>query len=254
MPRTPRVITAAITTALITTGGAVALSAPAGAATPTRAVGVIGSHFQYRGGTIDLSGWVFDRNHPRRTIRACVAVDGTCVRTVSPHQPSRRFDRRHHIVGAHKFHIYLRRRRAGALITLKTLPGHRVLDRRHALTPGRRVVSVARKFVGGRYTYGGSSPRTGFDCSGYSMYSYEHGRVASLPHNANAQRFAPHMHGIRRSHARPGDLIFYFSGGSAYHVAIFAGHGYQYSASDPRDGIQYQPIHSSNIRFATNWH
>jgi cell wall-associated NlpC family hydrolase len=75
-----------------------------------------------------------------------------------------------------------------------------------------------------------------------------------LPHNTNAQERAPHMHRISRAHARPGDLIFYMSGGSSYHVAIFAGHGMQYAAATPQDGVVYQHIWSKSVRFATDWH
>lgn len=77
---------------------------------------------------------------------------------------------------------------------------------------------------------GGTSPRTGFDCSGLTQYAYA--RVGKhLPRTAQQQYRAT----IRISRgARPGDLIFFFSGGTAYHVAIYAGRGYIYHA--PRAG------------------
>ena len=62
------------------------------------------------------------------------------------------------------------------------------------------------------------------------------------------------MHQISRDSARPGDLIFYLSGGSAYHVAIYAGNGKQYAATVPGEKIQYQSIWSSAIEFRTDWH
>jgi cell wall-associated NlpC family hydrolase len=62
------------------------------------------------------------------------------------------------------------------------------------------------------------------------------------------------MRHISRAAARPGDFVFYLSGGSAYHVSIYAGHGRQYSASTPRDGIRYQPIWSSNVQYGTLLH
>jgi cell wall-associated NlpC family hydrolase len=120
---------------------------------------------------------------------------------------------------------------------------------------GTRIVQIAKRYVHhARYVYGGASPRRGFDCSGYVKYVYKKAHVARLPHNAQAQRHARHMHQVSRRHARPGDLVFYLSGHHAYHVAIYAGHGRQYSAATPRDGIRYQKIWSRHVEFRTDWH
>jgi cell wall-associated NlpC family hydrolase len=120
---------------------------------------------------------------------------------------------------------------------------------------GTRIVQIAKRYVGkAHYREGGASPRHGFDCSGYVKYAYKHAHVARLPHNAQAQRHARHMHRISRHSARPGDLVFYLSGNYAYHVAIYAGHGKQYAAATPRDGIRYQKIWSRHVEFRTDWH
>jgi cell wall-associated NlpC family hydrolase len=113
-----------------------------------------------------------------------------------------------------------------------------------------RIVSIAKRYVGhARYVEGGASPRHGFDCSGYTKYVYAKARVATLPHNAEAQRHMRGMHHVSKKSRRVGDLIFYMSGGHAYHVAIYAGHGEQYAAATPRDGIRHQKIWSSNVRY-----
>jgi cell wall-associated NlpC family hydrolase len=117
-------------------------------------------------------------------------------------------------------------------------------------SPRPQIIALAKHFVGGRYREGGYSPKTGFDCSGYTKYVYAMTHVATLPHNAEAQRHVAHMRHVSRAAARPGDLIFYFgSSGGAYHVAIYAGHDMQYAAATPRDGIRYQHIWSSHIEF-----
>ena len=41
---------------------------------------------------------------------------------------------------------------------------------------------------------------------------------------------------------------------AAYHVAVYAGHGHQYAAATPADGVRYQPIWSRNVEFRTDWH
>jgi cell wall-associated NlpC family hydrolase len=124
----------------------------------------------------------------------------------------------------------------------------------HRLPPGRRIMRIARSLVGDRYTYGGASPRTGFDCSGLTKYVYARARIARLPHNAEGQLRMPHMRRIRPGRARPGDLVFYMSGGSAYHVAIYAGHHRQIAAATPRQGVVRQIVWSKRVQYRTDWH
>jgi cell wall-associated NlpC family hydrolase len=84
---------------------------------------------------------------------------------------------------------------------------------------GGKIVRFAKKFLGVRYSYGGSSPRTGFDCSGLVAYVYHHFGVA-LPHYTVSQ-FARGRR-VGRWALHPGDLVF-FAGLS--HVGIYIGHG-----------------------------
>ena len=82
-----------------------------------------------------------------------------------------------------------------------------------------KVVAYARQLVGVRYSYGGTSPQTGFDCSGFTRFVYAHFGV-DLPHYSVAQ------FGLGRRVARqalePGDLVF-FDG--LDHVGIYVGRG-----------------------------
>ena len=82
-----------------------------------------------------------------------------------------------------------------------------------------RIVKYARKFIGVRYTYGGTSPATGFDCSGFVRFVYAHFGIA-LPHYSGAQ----FQMGRRVSQAglRPGDLVFFDGLG---HVGLYIGAG-----------------------------
>lgn len=242
---------------LAAAGALVGAAAPADAQARTSVYGVITVAYQYRDGTISVEGYAFDRNHPTKTTAVCIVVDGACKRIIYPHYPSPYFDKAHHITGPHRFHVFIGAQRPGAPLVLRTHAAHPVRLAAHFVdSPGMRIVSVARRFVGhARYTYGGASPRSGFDCSGYVMYAYQQANVADLPHQSEQQRHVAYMHHITRAQARPGDLVFYFDGGGgAFHVAIYAGHGYQYSAADPADGIRYQPIWSSNVEFRTDWH
>ena len=90
---------------------------------------------------------------------------------------------------------------------------------KHALAFGVRVVDYARHLIGVPYRYGGSSPRSGFDCSGFVRYVYSHFGI-SLPHSS----FGDIVRGRRvgRWQLKPGDLVFFDGAG---HVGIYVGAG-----------------------------
>jgi cell wall-associated NlpC family hydrolase len=89
----------------------------------------------------------------------------------------------------------------------------------HHLSAGARIVQYAKRFRGVRYVWGGSSPRSGFDCSGFVRFVYSHFGV-SLAHSSYAQFGSGR--GISRRWLRPGDLVFFHGLG---HVGIYVGHG-----------------------------
>jgi cell wall-associated NlpC family hydrolase len=85
---------------------------------------------------------------------------------------------------------------------------------------GKRIVDYAKHFRGVRYVYGGSSPRSGFDCSGFVRYVYAHFGVP-LAHSSYAQFGRGRR--IGRHSLRPGDLVFFDGLG---HVGIYVGNGH----------------------------
>jgi cell wall-associated NlpC family hydrolase len=68
------------------------------------------------------------------------------------------------------------------------------------------VVGIAMQYLGIPYQWGGSSPSTGFDCSGFVLYVYAQVGV-SLPHNAAMQY--SHGSAVSRSELQAGDLVFF---------------------------------------------
>src|SRR5438874_12529345 len=84
---------------------------------------------------------------------------------------------------------------------------------------GVRVADYAKRFLGARYLYGGSSPSGGFDWSGFVRYVYAHFGV-SLAHSSYAQ-FA-HGRSIDQRALKPGDLVFF---DDVEHVGIYIGNG-----------------------------
>lgn len=89
------------------------------------------------------------------------------------------------------------------------------------------IVERARSVVGTGYTWGGSSPSSGFDCSGLITYAYQgsglnlNGRTSSQI--ANGGRY------ISQSQAQPGDIVVWPG-----HVAIYAGNGTIIDASNSK--------------------
>jgi cell wall-associated NlpC family hydrolase len=79
------------------------------------------------------------------------------------------------------------------------------------------VVGIAMQYLGTPYHWGGASPETGFDCSGFTMFVFSQIGV-SLPHNAAMQY--GYGSAVDRSQLAPGDLVFFDGLG---HVGIYIG-------------------------------
>lgn len=80
----------------------------------------------------------------------------------------------------------------------------------------------AFNYIGVRYKRGGSSPETGFDCSGFVKYLYDETLGLVLPHNAKA--IAQQGERVEKSELQPGDLVFFNTMRRAFsHVGIYLG-------------------------------
>ncbi len=97
------------------------------------------------------------------------------------------------------------------------------------------IVSDALQFVGGSYVYGGNDPHTGVDCSGFTRYILSH--TAGIYLNRTAASQSAQGRSVKAEEARPGDLVFYSSGGHVDHVALYIGGGRIVHASNERVGI-----------------
>lgn len=105
-----------------------------------------------------------------------------------------------------------------ALPALARAKAHRSARVAHA-EQSASVVRYAKRFLGIRYSWGGMSPRSGFDCSGFVAYVYRHFGVA-LPHYTVSQFSRGRR--VERWALRPGDLVFF---GGLSHVGLYLGHG-----------------------------
>jgi len=86
----------------------------------------------------------------------------------------------------------------------------------------RDVLVNALSLTGVRYKYGGNSPETGFDCSGFVRYVFKQATSLSLPHNALAISRLGQT--VPKEELKPGDLVFFNTLKSAFsHVGIYLG-------------------------------
>ena len=106
------------------------------------------------------------------------------------------------------------------------------------------LIAYAEQFLGYPYVWGGSSPSTSFDCSGFVCYSLTHSGFCNMP-RTTAQGIYNQCTPISPGEAQPGDLIFftktYNSGNPVTHVGIYAGGGQMIHCGDP---IKYSSINT----------
>ena len=104
------------------------------------------------------------------------------------------------------------------------------------------VLAIAAQYEGLMYSYGGTSPSTGFDCSGFTQYVFAKVGI-SLPRTAEAQRQAT----TRVSNPQPGDLVFF--GAPAYHLGIYAGNGMMWDSPRSGKAVALRSIWSSSVTY-----
>jgi cell wall-associated NlpC family hydrolase len=99
----------------------------------------------------------------------------------------------------------------------------RVVGQASASVAGiQQTLAKALDLVGIRYRRGGSSPETGFDCSGFVGHVFREGLGLHLPHNARQISKAGEI--VARKELQPGDLVFFNTMRQAFsHVGIYLG-------------------------------
>ena len=119
-----------------------------------------------------------------------------------------------------------------------TVPAEALTDEEFAA-----IYKEAQKYVGTPYVWGGSTPETGFDCSGYVCWVYNQNGYNVGRTTANGL-WNKCQH-ISEAEAKPGDLVFFkgtYDTPGMSHTGIYLGNGMMVSAGDP---IKYANIHSS---------
>jgi cell wall-associated NlpC family hydrolase len=104
------------------------------------------------------------------------------------------------------------------------------------------VLPTADRYVGVKYVWGGESPRTGFDCSGFTQYVFaRHG--VRIPRTSRAQVAAGSRVPVSLDALLPGDLIMFAQSGQPIsHVAIYAGNRRIIHSSKSGSGVRYDNL------------
>ncbi len=110
------------------------------------------------------------------------------------------------------------------------------------------VANIALQFVGYRYVWGGTTPNTGFDCSGLMQYAFKQVGV-TVPRLAASQFSA--SNGVQvggYDNLAPGDMMFFVNTSGRRgitHVSMYIGDGKMVHAMTPRYGVQVSSIYDS---------
>ena len=119
-----------------------------------------------------------------------------------------------------------------------SVPGGNGLPPGQAMGDGSfsALMAEATRYIGYPYVWGGSSPDTSFDCSGYICWVYTRSGVYHLS-RTTAQGIYDQCASVSQGEAQPGDLVFftgtYASGSAVSHVGIYVGGGRMLHAGDP---------------------
>jgi len=106
------------------------------------------------------------------------------------------------------------------------------------------VVTTGDGYLGTRYTYGGSTPQSGFDCSGFVQFVYGRNGV-TLPRTSRQQATAGRALAAKLDGLRAGDLMFFSQSGSGVdHVAIYVGNDRILHSTSSGGGVRYDDLDS----------
>jgi cell wall-associated NlpC family hydrolase len=110
-------------------------------------------------------------------------------------------------------------------------------------TTATAIIGLALKYVGASYVYGGASPATGFDCSGFVQWVY--GQFGIQLPRTTFEQWNAGTH-VAMSQLQPGDLVFFTTEGVfCNHVGIYLGGGQFISDTAPGQGVQVQNLNSA---------
>lgn len=104
---------------------------------------------------------------------------------------------------------------------------------------GQEVADFAQQYVGYSYKWGGSSPETGFDCSGFVYYVYQQ---FGYELNRTAADQASNGSHVEPDALEPGDVLCFYKGSYIGHSGIYVGDGNYVHSQDSATGVVVSPL------------
>lgn len=97
----------------------------------------------------------------------------------------------------------------------------------HDIPASSAVIKTLMAQLGKPYRWGGTSPKTGFDCSGLVWYAWKKNYHIRLPRTAEGMYTASQAHPVQFQHLAPGDMVFFSMKGERIdHVGVYVGNGH----------------------------
>ena len=127
-------------------------------------------------------------------------------------------------------------------VTVNTVSSNQV-QASTTTTKRNKVASLAKKQVGKRYVYGATGPSS-FDCSGLTSYVYSHAIGKYITRTTYTQVKQGKTVAVSTYSLKKGDLLFWGSKSSPYHVGIYVGNGQYVHAATPSQGVRKQYLSS----------
>lgn len=104
---------------------------------------------------------------------------------------------------------------------------------------GDAIAATAKTQIGKSYRKGGTSPRSGFDCSGLVLWAYaQHG--VSVPRTSRDQASVGVK--VSRSALRPGDIVVFKTSWVGYHTGIYVGQRRFVHSPKPRTTVRFDSL------------
>jgi len=109
--------------------------------------------------------------------------------------------------------------------------------------PGDQAVSIAKKYLGVNYRWGGTDPATGLDCSGLTQLVY--GQLGVTLPRVAADQATTGTKVASMTEAKPGDLVFF--GSPVHHVGIYVGDGKMLDAPHAGQKVQIREVYETPV-------
>lgn len=117
------------------------------------------------------------------------------------------------------------------------------------LSSRTRIINTLLAQLGKPYRWGGSSPETGFDCSGLVYYAWHKNFNIRLPRTAEGMYTMSRAHSVQLRHLEPGDMVFFSMAGTRVdHVGVYVGNGHFIEAPHTGEDVKIVSLMKDNYR------